>query len=298
LKDLLPTLTAEINDDEMRARQDKNFTSRLDNIMRFGSEALLSGRLDRLVNQPSTIQKPLQEFLSLVAVSFCGLYYYLGKVHYVLRSEGKLSRKTPTPVYVGGNGGRLLNWIDASSRLQVNGDIDRLLERIQIKASKCDPGRAGTTLSGAFKDETACGLISKGVNLVGDFDPRNDAMISGSTMKINNLTFADKHRLLIPRDTTKITRIEMPDLSSLKEFVASYDEILADLRISHLLKVSQLCVIDDLWDDVEKQVSSLCHDKLGKTGEVDESEYESEPGFILGLRALTNSLTALWADRF
>ena len=299
LKDLFPnTLTAEINDDEMRARQDKNFTSRLDNIMRYGSEALLSGRLDRLVNQPSPIQKPLQEFLSLVAVSFGGLYHYLGKVHYVLRQESKLSRKTPTPVYIGGNGGRLLNWIDASSRLQANGDVDRLLERIQIQAAQCDMGRAGTTLSGAFKDETACGLISKGVNLVGDFDPRNDAMINGSILKINSYTFTEHDRVVIPRDTTKITKIEMPDLSSLKGFVRSYDDILADLRISHLLKISQLCDIDMVWDDVEKQVSSLCHDKLGKTGEVDVSEYESEPGFILGLRALTNSLTSLWADRF
>lgn len=299
LKALFPSsLTAEINDDEMRARQDKNFTSRLDNIMRYGSEALLSGRLDRLANQSSPIQRPLQEFLSLVAVSFGGLYHYLGKVHYVLRQEGKLSRMTPTPVYVGGNGGRLLNWIDASSRLQVNGELDRLLEMVQIQASQCNSGRANTTLSGAFKDETACGLISKGVNLLGDFDPRNDAMISGSAMRINNLLFNEGDRVVIPSNVTKVVKVEMNDTSALKEFVSSYDAILAELRISNLLKVSQLCDIDSLWDDVEKQVSSLCHDKLGRTGEVDVSEFESEPGFILGLRALTNSLSTLWADRF
>lgn len=295
LKSLFPSsLTTEINDDEARARQDKNFPSRLDNIMRYGSEALLAGRLDRLVNQSSPIQKPLQEFLSLVAISFGGLYHYLGKVHFVLRQEGKLSRKTPTPVYVGGNGGRMLNWIDASSRLQVNGELDRLLEMIQIRASQCDSGRANTTLSGAFKDETACGLISKGVNLVGDFDPRDDAMISGSAMRINNLSFSAKDRVIIPHEISKIVSYELTDLSVLKEFVENYDSSLAGLRIANLLPISKLCDIESIWDDVEKQVRTLCLDKV----DIDASELEPEPGFILGLRALTNSLATLWAERF
>ena len=71
LKSLFPpSLTADISDDEARARQDRNFTSRLDNIMRYGSDELLSGRLDMLVNQDSSLQVPLQQFLSLLSVSF------------------------------------------------------------------------------------------------------------------------------------------------------------------------------------------------------------------------------------
>ena len=40
--------------------------------MRYGSDELLDGRLDMFVNQESTLQEPLQQFLSLLAVSFGG----------------------------------------------------------------------------------------------------------------------------------------------------------------------------------------------------------------------------------
>ena len=289
-----PSLTAEIHDDEARARQDRNFTSRLDNIMRYGSEELLAGRLDMLANQTSPMQAPLQQFLSLLAVSYGGLYHYLGQVHRVLRQEGKLKRNTPTPVYLGGNGGRLVNWIDASSRFQRDGEIDRLLESIQVKSSGCDAGRANTSLSEAYKDETACGLISEGMNLSGDFDPREDVMVCGATLCVNDLRFGVDDRVLIPHELAKIERYELQDLSSLKQFVSSYDASLKELRIRNLLPISQLCVLDSLWAEVETEVRSLCLAKVG----LDASDLEPEPGFILGLRALTNSLGRLWADRF
>jgi len=289
-----PSLTSEIHDDEARARQDRNFTSRLDNIMRYGSDELLSGRLDMLVNQSSSLQVPLQHFLSLLSVSYGGLYYYLGKVLKTLRIEGKLTRKTPTPVYVGGNGGRLLNWIDASSSFQKGGDIDRLLESLQLKASGCQEGRAATTLSEAYKDETACGLISEGVNLSGDFDPRDDVMVSGSNLRINSLEFGECDRVQIPHSVVQIERYELSDLCALKQFVLDYDATLAELRISNLLSVVQLCQLDSLWDQVETEVRSLCLARVG----LDVSDLEPEPGFILGLRALSNTLGRLWAERF
>jgi hypothetical protein len=289
-----PSLTSEIHDDEARARQDRNFTSRLDNIMRYGSEELLAGRLDMLVNQSSPLQLPLQHFLSLLAVSYGGLYHYLGQVLKALSLEGKLTRSTPTPVYVGGNGGRLLNWIDASSTFQRDGDVDRLLEALQVKSSGFSPSRANSTLSEAYKDETACGLISEGINLSGDFDPRDDHMISGAELKINGLEFNESDRVDIPHNTIKIERYELPSLDSIKQFVSNYDKSLAELRISNLLSIEQLCPIDTIWHEVETEVRSLCLARVG----LDISDLEPEPGFILGLRALTNTLGRLWAERF
>jgi len=295
VKFLFPqSLTSEIHDDESRARQDRNFTCRLDNIMRYGSDELLAGRLDMLANQASPRQAQLQQFLSLLAVSYGGLYHYLGQVLKVLHQEGKLSRNTPTPVYLGGNGGRMLNWIDASSHFQRDGDIDRLLESLQVKASGCEPGRAGTRLSEAYKDETACGLISEGVNLSGDFDPRDDVMICGANLRINGLEFRPGDRVRIPHSITQIERYELPDLNAIKQFVDHYDASLAELRIANLLPVEQLCKRDSLWDEVQTEVRSLCLARVG----LDASDLEPEPGFILGLRALTNTLGRLWAERF
>jgi hypothetical protein len=295
LKQLFPpSLTADISDDEARARQDRNFTSRLDNIMRYGSDELLAGRLDMLVNQESTLQEPLQQFLSLLSVSFAGIYHYLGQVQQVLRDEGKLTRSTPTPVYIGGNGGRLINWIDASSSFQKGGDPDRLMEMMQIKASGCETGKASTTLSDAYKDETACGLISSGVNLIGDFDPRADVMVCGASLKVNDLTFEAGDRVELPHTMSEIERYELPNLDAIRAFVDHYDESIAELRIRSLMPIRQLCDLDTLWAEVETEVRSLCLAKVGQ----EASDLEPEPGFILGLRALTNTLGRLWAERF
>ena len=295
LKSLFPpSLTADINDDEARARQDRNFTSRLDNIMRYGSDELLAGRLDMLVNQKSTLQQPLQQFLSLLAVSFGGIYHYLGHVQRVLREEGKLSRSTPTPVYLGGNGGRLINWIDASSSFQKGGDTDRLMEMLQIKAAGCKAGNASTTLSDAYKDETACGLISSGVNLVGDFDPRDDLMICGARLVVNDLSFNSGDRVELPHTMSRIERYELPDLDAVRVFVDHYDASIAELRIRSLIPIRQLCDLETLWSEVETEVRSLCLAKVGQ----EASDLEPEPGFILGLRALTNTLGRIWSERF
>ena len=295
LKSLFPpSLTADISDDEARARQDRNFTSRLDNIMRYGSDELLSGRLDMLVNQDSSLQVPLQQFLSLLSVSFGGLYYYLGQVQKVLRDEGKLTRNTPTPVYLGGNGGRLINWIDASSSFQRGGDPDRLMEMLQVKSSGCEAATASTTMSDAYKDETSCGLISSGVNLIGDFDPRDDAMVCGASLTINDLTFNAGDRVELPHRMSTIERYELPNLDALRTFVEHYDDSIAELRIRSLLPIRQLCDLDTFWGEVETEVRSLCLAKVGQ----EASDLEPEPGFILGLRALNNTLGRLWAERF
>jgi len=289
-----PSLTPDIQRDEAQARQDRNFNSRLDHLMRFGSDDLLSGRLDMLLTQVSPLQVPLQHFLSLLAVSYGGLYHYLGLIHKVLRREGKLNRLTPTPVYLGGNGGRFLNWIEPSVHFQPGGDIDRLLENLQIKAANCEPGRASTTLSDAYKDETACGLISEGVNLTGNFDPQADFLVCGATLRINGQEFSADGRVAPPSTNDKIKTYELSSIDTLKEFASNYDSILSDLRIRSLLSIEKLSDPDSLWNDVETEIRSLCLEKVG----LDSNDLEPEPGFILGLRALTNTLGRLWAERF
>jgi hypothetical protein len=168
------------------------------------------------------------------------------------------------------------------------------MEMLQIKASSCDSGNASTTLSDAYKDETACGLISSGVNLIGDFDPRDDAMVSGASLRVNDLTFAAGDRVLLPHDMECIDRYDLSDLDSLHAFVDHYDASVGELRLRSLLPIRQLCDLDSLWSEVETEVRSLCLAKVGK----EACDLEPEPGFILGLRALTNTLGRLWAERF
>lgn len=168
------------------------------------------------------------------------------------------------------------------------------MERMQIKASGCDAGNACTTLSDAYKDETACGLISSGVNLIGDFDPRDDVMVCGASLVVNDLHFACGDRVELPHTLSRIDRYELPDLDAIRTFVEHYDDSIAELRIGSLLPIGELCDLDTLWAEVETEVRSLCLAKVGQ----DAKDLEPEPGFILGLRALTNTLGRLWAERF
>jgi hypothetical protein len=151
---------------------------------------------------------------------------------------------------------------------------------------------ASTTMSDAYKDETACGLISSGANLIGDLDSRDNLMICGSSLVVNNLTFNANDRVDLPQ--ARIERYELPDLDAVRSFVEHYDASIAELRIRSLFPIRQLCNLESLWAEVETEVCSLCLAKVGK----EANDLEPEPGFILGLRALTNTLGRIWAEGF
>ncbi|MCT0203133.1 hypothetical protein [Synechococcus sp. CS-603] len=286
-----PSLTADISDDEARARQDRNFTSRLDNIMRYGSQDLLSERLPVLRSEGSA---QLEEFISLLGLSFGGIYHYLGTILKGLNHESRLIRPTAMPVYLGGNGGRLINWLDQSGQFRSGCEADQLMERLQQLSAGLTISPASTTLSGAFKDETACGLISTGVNLKGDFDPRDELMFSGEMLEINGQSFGPTDRVAMLADDTLVSSYRLGSLDELKCFLENYDAAIKSCRITSLLPLRKLTQLDTLWADVETEVRSLCLQRVG--GEL--AELEPEPGFILALRALTNTLGRQWADRY
>ena len=124
------------------------------------------------------------------------------------------------------------------------------MEVLQIKAAGCKAGNASTTLSDAYKDETACGLISSGVNLVGDFDPRDDLMICGARLVVNDLSFNSGDRVELPHTMSRIERYELPDLDAVRVFVDHYDASIAELRIRSLMPIRQLCDLETLWAEV------------------------------------------------
>ena len=132
------------------------------------------------------------------------------------------------------------------------------------------------------------------MNLVGDFDPRDDLMICGARLVVNDLSFNSGDRVELPHTMSRIERYELPDLDAVRVFVDHYDASIAELRICSLIPIRQLCDLETLWSEVETEVRSLCLAKVGQ----EASDLEPEPGFILGLRALTNTLGRIWSERF
>ncbi len=290
-----PGITGDIADDDAKLRQDPNFNSWLDNCLRYESDELLR---DRMPIHRAEQDRKLIEFVSLMAVSFGGLYHYLGLILKALAREGRLRKQGPVPVYLGGNGARFLNWLDESGAFSKGCDADQLMEVLQRKSFGCledsPGGAASTTLSNAFKDETACGLISQGVNLQGDFDPRDELMFSGEELVINGKVFGALERVDIPEDINTVESYELVSLTELRQFVNNYDEALNSARINSLLPIRKLISLDSLWDEVETQVRALCLERVNK----EISDLEPEPGFVIGLRALSHTLARQWAERF
>jgi hypothetical protein len=291
---LFPNHTATITSKVAELRQDPNFSSWFDNILRIGSPHFLAETMPILRNEK---HPQLIHFASLMAISFAGIYHYLGIILAALAQEKLLKKSTPMEVYLGGNGANFLHWLDESGSFSKGCDADRLFETLQrqsLGSESLDEGSASTMLSDAFKDETACGLISEGVNLQGNFDPSNDFMIAGEETLINGKHFSSKDRVRLSQDIDTVHEYMLCSLVELKKFVMNYDLAIAKLKINTLLPVRSLAQLDKLWYDVEIEARSICLRFEGKS----MNDIEPVPGFIIALSALSKVLAKIWSEKY
>jgi hypothetical protein len=211
-----PQLTGNVTDNEAKLRQDPNFNSWLDNCLRYDSQELLT---ERMPIHRAEQNEQLLGFVSLMAIGFGGLYHYIGLILKALAKEQRLRKQAAMPVYIGGNGARFLHWLDESGAFSKGCDGDLLFETLQRQSTgfaSGSKGSAGTTLSQAFGDEIACGLISKGMNLQGNFDPRDEVMIAGEQLIINGLVYNPLDRVSIPPEMNSVESFALGSLDELK----------------------------------------------------------------------------------
>jgi hypothetical protein len=283
----------DIANDEAKLRQDPNFNGWFDNCLRYESEILLLERLPVLRAQQD---KQLNEFVSLMAIGFAGLYHYLGLILKGLSMEKSLMKQTPMDVYMGGTGARFMHWLDESGRFTKACETDELMEAVQTMSASFTSGRIGnalTTLSNAFKDETACGLVSNGGNLKGDFDPRHHRMFAGERVTINRSTFDIFDRVIEPEDGI-VSQYDLVSNDELRRFTRNYDTILKSLQITSLMPISKLATEARLWSDVDTEIRAICLEKMDK----EFIELDPEPPFFTGLKGLVRVLAREWAERF
>ena len=284
----------EMTTDEAKLRQDPNFKSWLDNCLRYESDELL---LERMPIYRAEQNKQVLEFVSLLAISFGGLYHYLGLILRALAKEGRLRKQVAMPVYMGGYGAQFLNWLDESSTFREGCDADLLMKALQHMSSGFNhsPHVYGSTiLSNAFMDELPCGLISTGFKLNGDFDPVDEAMFAGEQLIINGFNFNTLDRVILPQEITTIERFEIASLTELQYFVKNYDEALESSELTAILPIHKLIYLDGLWDEVETEVRAICLERINK----EINDLEPEPGFIISLRALCKVLARQWSDKW
>ena len=289
------SLTGQFTNNSSNLQQDPNSHSWLESCLRLASQQLLD---DRIQIERSRQNQQFIEFISLMAISFGGLYHYLGFLLDVLTKEGRFGSESPIPVYMGGNGACFLHWLVPSGKFKSNSDVDRLMIEVQRLSAGFPSGAqvsAETILSDDFKNETAHGIISSGLKLKVNIDSKKDKPISGEGLRINNKIFTSTERINIglPLETI-IETYELTEFSQLQKFVNNYDQALSNLEIKSLMPISSLANVDKLWAEVEKQSSRICGERAG----IKIKHLENEPGFIIGLRALSNVLASQWSKRF
>ena len=231
----------------------------------------------------------LRDIVQCSAIGIAGLYYYVGIILKALHLEGKYNRTQVTPVYIGGNGSRILNWLAVSGRFDEYCDAFHLFSKmLSIGSSFKDAEIAETLLSSQPKAEVACGLVLdqrqtrlKILNQGADYDE----LISGEDCEINGELIRTTSRIPLEGE---IEAFEVKDLNNLKLFIDAFHNALKELRISSIAPLPEYNDAnrrEQLWRYVKRGVEA---DLFTMTGQADSIRIQ--PPFILGLKSLLRVL--------
>ena len=294
---------------------ESNRLSLIDNYIRFQSEIppenkkfenedmppLLENMSRRRSPGQSGRDKTLEQFISLMALATGGLYHYLGFVVRCLYKRKTLQKGSCMSVYVGGNGGRFLHWLDPTCRFHQDSKINTWLSRIQSSAINLnnDEPAEGTYLSEKFKDEVAIGLVVDRPHLNG-LNGSESNPFSGESLCINGYEFAAEQ----PIDLSHIDHdepVKAMKLLNLKELqryvrgmVQAMEGLRGDLQMSPVVQASDLEGV--LGEKVLARAQDLCDQHRGDPRHPKTmGNFSVEPGFFLGLRALVEVLAKDWA---
>ncbi|PSB04279.1 hypothetical protein [Merismopedia glauca] len=282
----------DVKANELQGLKEGNFNAKLDVLLRLESDNWLK-KIAFLQEDPE-----FQGLIRLVAIGTAGLYYYVGTILGVLSKEEKYQRNEITPVYVGGNGSRLLNWLDVRGKFDRNSEINELFSRMLSKGSDFEDTEEKTRLSQQPKDEVACGLVLSDTKLQGLKKKAKDPLIAGENCELNNELINYQDRLEFDGEIKnfKISR----DLEQLKRFLYEFNLGLRDLEIEGITpmpgfrpKVGLESSYDSqLWRNTLRELDNTLLKIKGNSENI-----RVEPPFILALKALLRVLGKEWAGK-
>ena len=287
----------DINPDEWTRLKGVAFNAKLDVWMRLEADNWLDKKRDLLGED-----KEFQGLLRLMGIGLCGLYFYVGQILSVLHKEDKYTLDEITPVYIGGNGSRLLHWLAEGGEFDKNSEINGLLSRMMSVASGFTDTEELTRLSQNPKDEAACGLVLKDKKLNGLNKKAKDHVIAGENCEIDGDKFSWQDRLEFKGKT--ISKYQIPDLRQLRLFLDAFHASLDDLGIDGIKPLEgyefEKEYPDDpdpeynqkLWKATAKELRNSLNSIKGDVENISE-----EPPFILGLKALLKVLAKDWAGK-
>ncbi len=280
----------DVNPSELNGLKEGNFSAKLDVKLRYESENWLKQR-DFLEEDPE-----FQGLIRLMAIGTAGLYYYVGTILRVLYQRGKYSRNEITPVYMGGNGSRLLNWLAIGGEFDRHCEVNELFSRMLSKASGFEDTKELTRLSTRPKDEVACGLVLNDTRLEGLNIKKPEPVIAGEDCTINGESISWEDDLNLEGS---IQGFDIPELIQVPNFLDEFNLALKELDIEGLTPMPAFKgdkleprYHDRLWRDTQKELKTNLVNIRG-----DSDNIRVEPSFILGLKALLRVLGKEWAGK-
>ena len=268
-----------------------NFNAKLDVFMSWESEKWLKTKRAFVEEEAD-----FQGLLRLIAMGFAGLYYYVGTILRVLFDEKKYTINEITPVYMGGNGSRLLHWLAIGGRFDRHSDVNKLLSRMLSQGSSFPDTEEITRLSIKPKDEVACGLVRERTKLQGLTRKPKNLIISGEDCEINGQPISWRERLELEGN---IEEFHVPEeMLQLRNFLDQFNLALKELEVDGLTPLPNyqpsqgMEANQRLWKDVYKELKRVTLEIKG-----DAKNIRPEPPFILGLKALMRVLGKEWAGK-
>lgn len=243
------------------------------------------------------------DFITMVTLGFGGLFYYVGQVLKTLHLEDKYPHAEITPVYLGGNGSRFLNWLDPIGQFDAESDINRLLSRMLNCGSGFAPIQVPTRLSKNPKAEAACGLVQTQTKLTG-LDKSEDSLVAGEIYTMGGQRRAAEGRVQFDPEQDTLASFAMADLEQLPQFVYHFHEAIKDFKLGGGIAGYKRSPIpsdnEDLWREVKRKLDNILLDiKQDHTTHANfkGEDIRLEPPFILGLKALLQVLAERWSRK-
>lgn len=282
----------EVKDSGLNGLKEGKFSAKLDVLLRLEGEKLLKDKRASVEDDPE-----FQGLLRLIAIGFSGLYYYVGTILGVLHDEGKYSGREITPVYIGGNGSRLLNWLAIGGQFDRDSEVNHLLSRMLSAGSGFDDIGEITRLSQRPKDEVCCGLVLSGTKLQGLTKKTKDPLIAGEDCEVNGNRISWRERLELEGN---IEQFQISEFEQLSKFLDEFNLALKELEIEGLKPMRgfkagvglEADYRERLWRETKRELTKVT---LTIKGESDNIRVE--PPFILGLKALLRVLGKEWAGK-
>ena len=284
----------EENPEDWKGLKQDRFYAKLDVLLRHKGDTWLRDRIRNFDKDPE-----FQGLIRLIALGTAGLYYYVGILLKVLHAEGKFSAEEITPTYVGGNGSRLLNWLDNSGTFDRNSEVNDLFSYMLSRGSDFEDTEELTRLSQKPKDEVACGLVLSDTSLKGLKKRQKDPLIAGEVCEINGEQIEYDSRLEWG-DT--IRDFEIPNLDHLFTFIDEFNLGIQELDLEDLKPMPQhrrgegleSGYKDKLYRSTRRELDAMLLKEFKKG---DAEDIRPDAPFILGLKALLRVLAKEWAGK-